>query len=252
MRRTTKQTTATKDQTKPGTWNRDVEVYETGISKRWGTDTSHSSGAAGRFMGASGNPGRPGGKASSSGRIRARRGRHPTLLSAKVVLLLAVGTCSAGDVPTAHIDISQADKEHLLGPGSHQTNRCSDLNMSMFDKGKACGSPLSQPCFDYSRCDLGPGGNGMSMYVYDADCTLADSDKLSFDGSLNGSMLDHHQRGWVWRRALRDAGLLAETYETACLFIHVSTWGTKPCPPTTPLWNGGVNHVMVDFSDLHR
>lgn len=204
-------------------------------------------------MGAPGNSSQPKGMASSSERMRARWSGHPTLLSAMLALLLAVGTLSVEDVSTAaHIDVSQADKEHLRGPGSHQTNRCSDLDMTMFDKGKACGSPLSQPCFDYSRCDLGPGGNGMSMYVYDADCTLADSDEMSLDGRLNGARLDHHQAGWVWRRALRDAGLLAETYEAACLFIHVSTWGTKPCPPTTPLWNGGVNHVMVDFSDLNR
>ena len=143
--------------------------------------------------------------------------------------------------------------EELPGPGSHQTNRCSDLNMALFDKGKVCGSPLSHPCFDYSRCDLGPGGNGINMYVHDGDCSLRNSSELSFDGELSGgSGEDNHQEGWVWRSALRDAGLLAETYESACLFVHVSLWGTKPCPPTTPLWNGGVNHVMIDFSDQNR
>lgn len=209
-------------------------------------------------MVASGIPGERERKANSWGRIRARRSWRPMLPPAKLALLLAVGTCccSAGDVPTEHMDLSQKDKERakerFRGPGSHETNRCSDLDMALFDKGKVCGSPLSHPCFDYSRCDSGPGGNGSGMYVYDSTCTLADSDQLSFDGRLNGVKLDHHEAGWVWRSALRDTGLLAETYESACLFIHVSTKGSKPCPPTAPLWNGGVNHVMVDFSDENR
>ena len=207
-------------------------------------------GVAARLLGAPGNSGEPGGKANSSGRMRERWIWCPMLLSTKFALLLAVGNGSTEDVPTETFDFPEVE-EKLPGPGSHQTNRCSDLNMNLFDKGKMCGSPLSHPCFDYSRCDLGPGGNGINMYVHDGECSLRNSSELSFDGKLNGEKLDH-QEGWVWRSALRDAGLLAETYESACLFIHVSLRSRKPCPPTTPLWNGGVNHVMVDFSDLNR
>ena len=62
------------------------------------------------------------------------------LLSAKLALLLAVGNCSTEDVPTETFDFPEVDGK-LPGPGSHQTNRCFDLNMTLLDKGKVCGSP---------------------------------------------------------------------------------------------------------------
>ena len=62
------------------------------------------------------------------------------LLFAKLALLLAVGNCSTEDVPTETFDFPEVDGK-LPGPGSHQTNRCFDLNMTLLDKGKVCGSP---------------------------------------------------------------------------------------------------------------
>lgn len=191
----------------------------------------------------------------TSARIRGRLNWGPMLLRSKLALLVVVGVCY-GDVPQEHIRLAApVAAEHtkfLAGPGSHQTNRCSDLDMALFDKGKVCGSPLSQPCFDYSRCTSPHDGHGGGFYVHDLDCSLADSSELSVDGELDGEELGFRNSGWVWRRALKEAGLLAETYESACMFIHVSTRGAKPCPPSTPLWNDGVNHVMVDFSDSNR
>lgn len=91
------------------------------------------------------------------------------------------------------------------------------------------------------------------MYVYDEECSLADSEFLSVDGKTrDGEKLGPHDVAWFWRRALKEAGLLAETYESACMFIHVSWVGVKPCAAEAPLWNGGANHVMVDFSDKGR
>lgn len=63
------------------------------------------------------------------------------------------------------------------GVGHPMPNRCLDFDLSKFGKGNACGPPLSLPCFDYSRCQLPPEGNP-SIYVYDYECTLADSDKV--------------------------------------------------------------------------
>lgn len=93
----------------------------------------------------------------------------------------------------------------------------------------------------------------MGMYVYDSECSLADSELLSVDGKArDGEILGPHKVAWFWRRALKDAGLLAETYESACMYIHVNWVGVKPCASEAPLWKGGVNHVMVDFSDKSR
>ena len=67
--------------------------------------------------------------------------------------------------------------------------------------------------------------------------------------------------GWVFRNAAQEAGLLAESYESACVFIHVNAAGRIPngtkrswkdCPVRSPLWNDGANHVMIDFGDMGR
>lgn len=63
------------------------------------------------------------------------------------------------------------------GVGNPTPNRCRDFNLSKFGKGQSCGPPLSLPCFDYDRCQLPPEGK-LTIYVYDYDCTLADSDKV--------------------------------------------------------------------------
>lgn len=140
------------------------------------------------------------------------------------------------------------------GPVTAESNRCADLDMALFDKAMVCGSPLSYPCFEHFRCtQWGESGPGTGMYVYDSECSLADSELLSVDGrTMDGERLGPHDVAWFWRRALKDEGLLAETYESACMFIHVSWVGVKPCAVEAPLWNGGANHVMVDLSDKSR
>lgn len=45
------------------------------------------------------------------------------------------------------------------------------------------------------------------------------------------------------------AGMLANTYEEACLFIHVNTHNhDEPCATRAPMWNGGVNNIMMEFT----
>lgn len=45
------------------------------------------------------------------------------------------------------------------------TNRCSDFDMSNFtEHAMSCGSPLSSPCFDFSRCRDSP-----TVYIYDSE-----------------------------------------------------------------------------------
>lgn len=125
--------------------------------------------------------------------------------------------------------------------------RCSSIDMSVVAPGMACGAPLGQPCFDHDRCrPQALGGSGMTIYVFDATCSLANSSALPpSDESL---MLSH-----TWRRVAKDAGLLSESYWDACLFLHVNKLlGPVPCPAERPLWNGGKNHVMVDLTDRTR
>ncbi|CAN0164439.1 unnamed protein product [Hapterophycus canaliculatus] len=63
------------------------------------------------------------------------------------------------------------------------------------------------------------------------------------------SHADRQHQSSYWREALWVAGMLAETYEEACLFIHVNTHNhDEPCATRTPLWNGGVNHIMMEFT----
>eukprot|EP00752_Nemacystus_decipiens_P012930 g11444.t1 len=82
------------------------------------------------------------------------------------------------------------------------------------------------------------------------------------DGSGLGEEKDnHHFLGWVFRNAARQAGVLAESYESACVFMHATGPGKRlndtqlqwqHCPVRSPLWNGGVNHIMIDFGDDGR
>lgn len=81
------------------------------------------------------------------------------------------------------------------------------------------------------------------------------SEMLAADGTAVGEEDgDPHFIGWVFRNAAREAGALAESYEGACVIMHVSRGGrgTHDCALRSPLWNDGVNHVMVDFGDTGR
>lgn len=80
---------------------------------------------------------------------------------------------------------------------------------------------------------------------------MADSTAmLSADGTgLGQEKEDSHYIGWVFRNAAREAGVLADSYESACVIMHVNRVKGEPCATRSPLWNNGVNHIMVDFGD---
>lgn len=158
--------------------------------------------------------------------------------------------------------------------------------MRLFDRGRTCGPPMSSPCVNLSRCHGGDtavlpavrgahdGVKAFTIYVFDSSCSLSDSANLSFDGGDRRGEDDPHHIDWVFRNAAREAGVLAATYDSACLFMHVTRgegacavstpwWNLglfmhvtrgerEPCAVSTPLWNSGVNHVMVDFGDQGR
>lgn len=125
-------------------------------------------------------------------------------------------------------------------------NRCSFVDMSVVAPSMVCGAPLGEPCFDHGRCrPPAAGGPGPSIYVFDATCSLANSSALP--PSKESPMLSH-----TWREMARAAGVLSESYWDACLFLHVNKRLGAPCPAESPLWNGGKNHVMVDFTDRTR
>ncbi len=83
---------------------------------------------------------------------------------------------------------------------------------------------------------------------------LADSSALlTADGrGVGDEEDDEHFIGWVFRNAAREAGVLAPTYESACVFMHVTRGEKDRCAVHAPLWNDGANHVMVDFGDTGR
>eukprot|EP00903_Cladosiphon_okamuranus_P012958 g12097.t1 len=125
--------------------------------------------------------------------------------------------------------------------------RCSNLDASSFAHGAACGSPLAEPCFERGQCETGDGGATLpKIYVYDQTCSLADSRKMPI---IDHSTDDNKHQDSHWREAAWKAGVLAETYDEACLFIHVNTHNHKePCATRAPRWNGGVNHIMMEFT----
>ncbi|CAN0259316.1 unnamed protein product, partial [Ascophyllum nodosum] len=101
-----------------------------------------------------------------------------------------------------------------------------------------------------NRCLPPPDGQGPTIYVHDGDCSLADSSDLTSVATNSRRVQDHP--GTAWREAAKEAGVLAETYESACAFIQVNPKSNHPCPVDTPLWNDGANHLMVDFGDISR
>lgn len=136
------------------------------------------------------------------------------------------------------------------GVGHPTTNACRDVDMSLFEKGLMCGPPLSQPCFDFGRCAA------ESVYIYDSECSLLDSSTLlEQDGSqqVDSHHMNHHYLEWLLRNEAKDAGLLAETYDSACLYVHVGKGGSEEaCAVRSPQWNEGSHHLMVDMSDVGR
>lgn len=86
---------------------------------------------------------------------------------------------------------------------------------------------------------------------------LDSSELLAADGSgtaVGDEKDDPHYIGWVFRNAAREAGVLADSYESACVIMHVSRAGrgSHDCALRSPLWNDGVNHVVVNFGDTGR
>lgn len=116
------------------------------------------------------------------------------------------------------------------------------------------GSPLAShvdglaECVDVVSCFL--------LGTSPAPSALSDSSEmLAADGTgLGDEKDDPHYIGWVFRNAAREAGVLAASYESACMIMHVSRGGrgASDCALRSPLWNDGVNHVMVDFGDEGR
>eukprot|EP00752_Nemacystus_decipiens_P005375 g4875.t1 len=129
--------------------------------------------------------------------------------------------------------------------------RCSRFHESNFELGAVCGGPLTEPCFERERCETGEGGATVpKIYVYDRECSLTDSYQLPMS---DHSKDDRQNQDSYWREAVWKAGMLAETYEEACLFIHVNTHNhDEPCATRAPQWNGGVNNIMMEFTPWWR
>lgn len=134
------------------------------------------------------------------------------------------------------------------GVGDPETNGCGDVDMSLFAKGLSCGAPLSQPCFDFGRCTT------ESIYIYDSGCSLLDSSTLlAQDGTqqVSASRMNNRYLERVLRNEAKDAGLLAETYESACIYVHAG-YDEGACAVRSPQWNEGSHHLMINMSDKGR
>lgn len=183
--------------------------------------------------------------------------------SARIYLLLVVGCLLDFSVRAAirmfNYQFRGQAKRHLRrretpifgikGVGDPVTSGCSEIDNRVFENGAICGTPLSLPCFDYGRCSLDPDEPGPKIYVYDDECSLKDSG----DMDIVSEVKDWHNISPIFRNAARELGVLAETYESACMFIDVNTKAKQaPCATSSPLWNEGANHLMIDLTDGSR
>ncbi|CBJ48874.1 Glycosyltransferase, family GT47 [Ectocarpus siliculosus] len=93
------------------------------------------------------------------------------------------------------------------------------------------------------------------IYVFDSECSLLETSKLRAQDEgkkVSSTRMHHHYVEWVLRNEAEQMGMLAETYESACILVHVSPGSTKPCAVDQPRWSGGANHLLVDMSDNGR
>ncbi|CAM9719158.1 unnamed protein product, partial [Ectocarpus fasciculatus] len=138
------------------------------------------------------------------------------------------------------------------GVGRPETNRCSDLDQAIFSTGMQCGPPLSPPCFQFNSAEC---SGDAGIYVFDSECSLRETSELRAPDEgreVSRARMNHHYIEWVLRNEAEQMGMLAETYESACMFVHVSPGSNKPCAVDQPRWNGGANHLLVDMADKGR
>ncbi len=167
-----------------------------------------------------------------------------TSVDADVVLALGADSSSPSQPRQPPAVVSD------IGVGKPEPNSCLDMDMSGFARGFSCGSPMSKPCFDFDRCGQTP-----SVYVYDSGCSLLDSSILLARDEADepeGTRMNHQYLEWIMRTEIQEAGLLAESYESACLFVHVGEGRRRSCAVDAPLWGEGMAHVMIDMSDDGR
>ncbi|CAM9341025.1 unnamed protein product [Ectocarpus sp. 4 AP-2014] len=136
--------------------------------------------------------------------------------------------------------------------GRPQANRCSDLDQSVFSTGMQCGPPLSPPCFQsYSTECLSNGG----IYVFDGECSLQDSSELlaaDQEYEVSRTRVGDQDAAVALRNETAQLGMLADTYASACMFVHVGKGLKRPCAVNQPRWNDGANHLLVDMYDKGR
>lgn len=128
------------------------------------------------------------------------------------------------------------------------------VRSSALDKGRACGSPWSSPCFDRSRCVGRNGKQELSVYVYDEKCSstpfVASPATIARDSYDDWRPVCIDALAAARRRA-EEKGVLVGAPERACVVVY----GLPPddqCVTSTPTWHSGQNHLIIDFTDHPR
>ncbi|CAM9844862.1 unnamed protein product, partial [Ectocarpus sp. 13 AM-2016] len=129
-----------------------------------------------------------------------------------ILLLLSAAAASDGGTQqqehgryTSPLETSESppsiamDDGAAAGVGQRETNRCSDLDQSVFSTGMQCGPPLSPPCFQFNSTEcLGNAG----IYVFDSECSLLETRELRVPDEgqkVSWAWMDHHYVEWVLR-----------------------------------------------------
>jgi len=120
-----------------------------------------------------------------------------------------------------------------------------------FSQHPPCDNPWASACFDRSRCIGADGTQRCSIYVHDYDCTntpsqeiMARKKPLGHDG-IFGSFVRSFQQ------LALEKGLLSDKMEDACIIAYVMTTDHR-CVADTSKWNGGRNHILIDWNDHPR
>ena len=150
--------------------------------------------------------------------------------------------------PKAENHHTKADK---MGP---QTPR--NLSRRVLEEsaqaGAGCSSPWTSACFDRGRCVGANGLPKLSIYAHDFNCTNALSSEIMARSKAVGQYRSVPIIALkIFREIALEKGILVDRAEDACIIVYAVAARSR-CLPDTSEWNGGRNHLLIDFNDEPR
>ncbi|CAN0262342.1 unnamed protein product [Ascophyllum nodosum] len=118
--------------------------------------------------------------------------------------------------------------------------------------GAGCSSPWTSACFDRGRCVGANGLPKLSIYAHDFNCTNALSSEIMARSKAVGQYRSVPIIALkIFREIALEKGILVDRAEDACIIVYAVAARSR-CLPDTSEWNGGRNHLLIDFNDEPR